>query len=95
MTAPPHTTTCSTAENRQLAYAEYGDPDGVPVLFLHGTPGSRRLGELFADDAEERGVRLLAPDRPGYGRSEPWLDRSVADAGTAVADLVDDAGVES
>ncbi|GAB7014040.1 alpha/beta hydrolase [Halolamina salina] len=95
MTAPPHTTTCSTAENRQLAYAEYGDPDGVPVLFLHGTPGSRRLGELFADDAEERGVRLLAPDRPGYGRSEPWLDRSVADAGTYLADLLDDAGVES
>lgn len=95
MTAPRHTTTCSTAENRQLAYAEYGDADGAPVLFLHGTPGSRRLGGLFHADARERGIRLIAPDRPGYGRSEPWPDRSIADAGTYLTDLLDDAGVES
>ncbi|WP_435117720.1 alpha/beta fold hydrolase [Halolamina sp. C58] len=95
MTPRDHTTTCSTAENRQLAYAEYGDPDGVPVLFLHGTPGSRRLGELFDAEAREFGVRLLAPDRPGYGRSEPWPDRAVTDAGTYLADVLDDAGVES
>ena len=95
MTSHDDTTTCSTAENRQLAYSEYGDPDGVPVLFLHGTPGSGRLGELFDGDARERGVRLLAPTRPGYGRSEPWPDRSVADAGTYLADVLDDAGVES
>lgn len=95
MTVSIHTTTCSTAGNRQLAYAEYGDPDGVPVLFLHGTPGSRRLGELFHADARELGVRLIAPDRPGYGRSDPWPERSIADAGTYLTDLLDDAGVET
>lgn len=95
MTAPTHTTTISTADDRQLAYTEYGDPDGVPVLFLHGTPGSRRLGELFHGDARDSGVRLLAPDRPGYGRSAPWPDRAVEDAGTYLTAVLDHAGVES
>jgi pimeloyl-ACP methyl ester carboxylesterase len=27
---------------RWLAYAEFGDPGGCPVLFFHGTPGHRR-----------------------------------------------------
>ncbi|WP_049979852.1 alpha/beta fold hydrolase [Halolamina rubra] len=95
MTAPTHTTTLGTAHDRQLAYAAYGDPDGVPVLFLHGTPGSRRLGELFHADARDLGVRLLAPDRPGYGRSDPWPDRAVGDAGSYLTAVLDDAGVES
>ncbi|EMA04701.1 alpha/beta fold hydrolase [Haloferax denitrificans] len=56
---------------RRLAYAEYGDSDGIPVVFLHGAPGSRLLGSLFDPPAEERGIRVLAPDRPGYGRSSP------------------------
>ncbi|RDZ47523.1 alpha/beta hydrolase [Haloferax sp. Atlit-19N] len=56
---------------RRLAYAEYGDSDGIPVVFLHGAPGSRLLGALFDASAEERGIRVLAPDRPGYGRSSP------------------------
>lgn len=77
---------------RRLAYAEYGDPDGVPVVLLHGTPGSRLVGGLFDTDARRRGVRLLAPDRPGYGRSSPWPDRTLADTGTLVAAVLDDAG---
>src|SRR6266496_1502611 len=58
-------------DGRWLAYAEFGDPDGRPVLFLHGTPGYRL--NPWATDAELRsaGVRLIAPDRPGVGRSTP------------------------
>ena len=33
--------TFETADGRQLAYAQWGDPDGFPVLHLHGTPGCR------------------------------------------------------
>ncbi|QKY21129.1 alpha/beta hydrolase [Halolamina sp. CBA1230] len=97
MTTPSTTqwSTFSTVEDRQVAFTEYGDPDGVPVLFLHGTPGSRQLGELFHADARDLGVRLIAPDRPGYGRSDPWPERSIADAGTYLTDLLDDAGVET
>ena len=30
-----------TADGRTLAVAEWGDPDGLPFLALHGTPGGR------------------------------------------------------
>jgi pimeloyl-ACP methyl ester carboxylesterase len=91
----PRTATLPHDESRKVTYAEYGAPDGVPVVFLHGTPGSRRLGRLLDTPAEECGVRVLAPDRPGYGRSSPWPDRSIADAGTVVTAVLDDAGVET
>lgn len=81
--------------NRQIAYAEYGRSDGVPVVFLHGTPGTHRLGALLETSAREYGVRLLAPDRPGYGRSSPWPDRSVRDAVEFVTPVLDDADVQT
>ncbi len=56
---------------RVLGYAEYGDPDGVPVLALHGTPGSRLMIRPAHTAAKARHVRLIAPDRPGYGLSDP------------------------
>jgi len=79
---------------RRVAYAEYGVPEGSPVVFLHGTPGSRLLGELLDDAACERGLRLLAPDRPGYGRSSPWPSRTLSDTGALLDAVLDDAGVE-
>ncbi|ELZ35109.1 hydrolase or acyltransferase of alpha/beta superfamily protein [Halogeometricum pallidum JCM 14848] len=81
------------SDDGTLSYAEYGDPDGVPVCFLHGTPGSRLLGGLFDETARAAGVRVLAPDRPGYGRSTPRPARTLGDAGRAVAAVLDDADV--
>lgn len=86
--------TTTAVDDRRLAYAAYGPPDGTPVLFFHGTPGSRRLAALFDGAAHERGLRLLAPDRPGFGESEPWPDRTVDDAGRIAASVLDDAGVD-
>ena len=79
---------------RTVAYAEYGDPGGRPVVGLHGTPGSRQFGRLFTRAAAEQGVRLLAVDRPGYGESAAWPERSLTDVGDIVAAVLDDAGVE-
>ncbi|MEZ3117464.1 alpha/beta fold hydrolase [Halobaculum sp. MBLA0147] len=85
----------SRAHGGSFAYAEYGRADGTPVVFLHGTPGSRRLASLFGDAAAAAGVRLLAPERPGYGDSPPAPDRTVADGARLVAAVLDDAGVDS
>lgn len=84
----------STDDDRRVAYAEYGDPAGRPVVFLHGTPGSRLLGRLFDDTAQRAGVRILAIDRPGYGRSSPWPTRDLADTGAFVEPVLDAAGVD-
>jgi pimeloyl-ACP methyl ester carboxylesterase len=29
------------SDGRRLGYAEYGDPEGEPIMLFHGTPGSR------------------------------------------------------
>lgn len=80
-------------DGRTLAYAEYGDSDGIPVVFHHGTPGSRLLAALLDAEASEVGVRLIAPDRPGFGRSDPDSDRRISDWPRDVSALVDDLSV--
>ena len=81
--------------DRRIAYAEYGADTGETVVFLHGTPGSRRLAALFASTALENDVRILAPDRPGYGRSDPWPDRTIRDGESIVRAVLDRAGVDT
>jgi pimeloyl-ACP methyl ester carboxylesterase len=68
----PEPVTVRAADDRVVGYYEYGDPRGVPVIALHGTPACG-AGFAWADDrARARGIRLLAPDRPGVGASDPW-----------------------
>ncbi|CCG03796.1 alpha/beta fold hydrolase [Blastococcus saxobsidens] len=83
------------ADGRTLAYAEYGDPEGQPVLGCHGSPSSRL--ERHVQDVEDYrrwGVRLVVPDRPGFGRSDPQPGRRVMDWPDDVRQLLDHRGVE-
>lgn len=56
-------------DGRTLAYAVYGDPAGLPVFLFHGTPGSRLDRPPDQRILDTLGVRLIVPDRPGYGCS--------------------------
>ena len=56
---------------RMLAYAEYGDPDGNPLFVFHGMPGSRFFMKVMDQPARSARLRVIAPDRPGYGLSQP------------------------
>ena len=58
-------------DGRSLSYAEYGDLSGVPVMGFHGTPGARVTMKAFEKAAAAAGVHIIAPERPGYGFSEP------------------------
>ncbi len=60
---------CVLKDGRNLHYAEFGKPDGIPLIHLHGILGCRY--ERFPDDdlTKQLGVRLIIPDRPGYGFS--------------------------
>ena len=55
-----------------MAVREWGPADGTPLLQLHalGPAASAALTDLMAAPLVARGVRLLAPDGPGFGRSE-------------------------
>jgi len=80
-------------DGRRLGYAEYGAPDGRPVLFFHGAPGSRHIHADMADVVTRRGIRLIAVERPGYGLSDPQPGRSMLDWPGDVAVLTDTLGV--
>jgi pimeloyl-ACP methyl ester carboxylesterase len=78
---------------RDLAFEEWGDPDGFPAFYFHGTPGSRLEG-AFADSAAGRhGFRLIAVDRPGFGRSTFQVGRAFRDWPGDVCALADALGV--
>ena len=83
------TTDVAHPDGRTLRVESGGDPNGRPVVRLHGTPGSRLLDERLLRDAEQRGVRLISYDRPGYGGSTPMPGRSVADCATDVRAIAD------
>ncbi|NPV75636.1 MAG: alpha/beta hydrolase [Anaerolineae bacterium] len=82
-------TTIFLPDGRKLAYAEYGDPEGVPVFFFHGFPGSRYDGEYSGQIAAEMGIRLIAPDRPGMGHSDFQPNRRLLDWPADVCNLAD------
>jgi pimeloyl-ACP methyl ester carboxylesterase len=75
-------------DGRLLAWAEWGDPRGRPLLFLHCSPGSRLFCPDEAATAAE-GVRLITVDRPGYGSSDPSPDPTLLDFGRDVVRLID------
>ncbi|MDJ0628359.1 MAG: alpha/beta hydrolase [Rhodobacter sp.] len=72
-----------------MAFAEYGDPAGGPVMLFHGTPGSRLAWGLVPGNPFPPGMRIVAPDRPGYGRSDPKPGRSLLDWAEDIEILAD------
>jgi pimeloyl-ACP methyl ester carboxylesterase len=82
--------TLETPDGRTLAYAIWGDPDGFPVLTLHGTPGCRFNRWPKEEVYAELGVCWVTHDRAGYGRSDRHRGRNVADEAADVAALADE-----
>lgn len=62
--------TTARSDGRTLAYETYGHPEGHPVVFCHGTPGSRHSAAVLGDQP----LHVVAPDRPGIGGSDPAPD---------------------
>ncbi|PXF61959.1 MAG: alpha/beta hydrolase [Candidatus Methanogaster sp.] len=82
-------------DGRQLGYAEYGDPDGKPVILFHGNPNSRLLYGLIPGCPFRPGLHLIAPDRPGYGLSDFYPPgRGVADYPYDIVALADALGID-
>ena len=88
------TDTIELEDGRTLAYCVFGDPDGEPLFVFHGGVGSRGFGLLFDEAATEAGIRIVSPDRPGYGRSDPQPARGLLDWPDDVAVLARDLGHE-
>lgn len=79
-------------DGRRLAVVELGDAAAAPVVFHHGTPGSRT--GRHPDDSVYAGTRAIFYDRPGYGESDPQPGRDVAACAADVDAIADALGVD-
>jgi pimeloyl-ACP methyl ester carboxylesterase len=68
-------------DDRRLGYDEYGPAEGKPVFYFHGSPSSRVEWRIFGSDAlaQELGLRVIVPDRPGMGLSDFQPGRRLSD----------------
>jgi len=95
MTSEPEPTTheLSLASGRKVAFAQYGKPDGAPVVFFQGTPSSR-ISHPPEPITIELGARLIVIDRPGFGGSDPAPGRTLVGWAEDVAQVVDHLGIQ-
>ena len=77
----------------QIAFEEYGDPTGTPVIFCHGWPSSRTMAQLTDDAARQLCIRIVSPDRPGISGSSFQRNRKLLEWPPIVEQLVDHLGV--
>jgi pimeloyl-ACP methyl ester carboxylesterase len=86
----------TTVDGHTIGVAEYGPPDGIPVVSIHGTPGSRYGGpppdkpQIY----EQLNARVIGFDRPGYGLSTRRPGRVAADAARDVEAVADTLGLD-
>jgi len=80
-------------DGRSVGLSGYGDPTGAPMFLFHGTPGSSEYLGLVDEPSRAHGVNVLAPDRPGMGRSDPHPLPSAAAYVDDVAAIADSLGL--
>lgn len=87
--------TIRLTDGRTLAWSTYGDRDGVPIVAIHGSPDSATVWRLADTAARACSVRLIAPNRPGFGASSSKPGRSILDWVDDLDELTDHLGLES
>src|SRR5436305_3926808 len=80
---------------RKLGFAEFGPPDGRPILWLQGTAGGKSaIPEDARLAAEEVGVRFVGIDRPGTGLCTSHLYGSLLEFTEDLKILIDELGFD-
>ncbi len=64
-----------------LHYLEWGEARAPLIIALHGIGDDAHIWDPFARKAAEKGLRIIAPDQRGHGRSD-WLVKCTVIDGT-------------
>jgi pimeloyl-ACP methyl ester carboxylesterase len=81
------------SDNRKLGYEDYGDKAYTAIFIFHGTPGSRIGGLEDSPLMDNFNVRIITPERPGYGISDPLPNRKISDWAMDIKELADQLGI--
>jgi pimeloyl-ACP methyl ester carboxylesterase len=86
--------TVTLRDGRELAVAVSGPPDGVPLLYHHGTPGCLLQPAASRAECAARGLRFVTYTRAGGPGSTRNPGRTVADVAVDMEDVLDALGAE-
>lgn len=92
MRAEPYAT-LTLEDGRRLGYLDVGAKDGFALFHFHGHGSSRLEALALASAAERVGVRVIAFDRPGIGRSDPKPGDRLLDWPADMAEAADRLGI--
>jgi pimeloyl-ACP methyl ester carboxylesterase len=82
-------------DGRHIGWASFGDPEGDPVFWFHGSPGGRaQLPGDIESVALEMGFRIIGVERPGTGHSTKHRYTSVRDFVHDFEQVADDLGAK-
>lgn len=83
----------TTRDGRRVTYGEFGAEGSRTVVHCHGGAESR-VFEVEPEWTASLDVRLVTPDRPGFGASDAVDERDIASWTTDFVDLVEHLGVD-
>ena len=79
---------------KTISYSVYGNKNGYPILMCHGANGTRLQAMKFADTADELNLKIITPDRPGYGESTTEEKRDYLEWAEDISEFLDLLGIE-
>jgi pimeloyl-ACP methyl ester carboxylesterase len=95
LTTPRLEGTIEADSGRRFGFAEFGNPHGRPVIWMHGTPGARRqIPDAARIAAETMDIRLIGIDRPGVGSSTPHLYPQFSDWIEDLEQMLESLGID-
>lgn len=93
MSIEPHI--LNLPDGRQLGYCIAGAEHGEPIFSFHGLPGSRTESHLLDSAATKLNIKIITPDRPGYGLSTKQASRTLLGWSEDVSHLADSLGLHT
>ena len=81
-------------DGRTVAFTEWGDPSGTPMLRVPGTPGCRYSIRADRSGWKERNLWAITTERPGFGASTRLPGRGFAEPADDLAAILDELGVD-
>lgn len=80
------------ADGRRVAFIDYGPAEGAPLLVGHGFGDGRLMPQPLLVRCQAAGLRVIIPQRPGFGLTDPAVGDYLEAASGDLAAILDSLG---